>query len=185
VVLSLVATCSLGASASGARSAALHNVGVYVQHSNAAAQPRRSSSTPTALASKSLPGKVQVKVYLESRCPACRRFTTTYLKQVLDAPGVGDIVDLEMVAWGWGNIEIPPSRQELELDPKHPFDVLNHTAQLWRVEDMLQAGQDGELVFKCQHGFDVSIWHPGLTDWLACGGGRHCTHASVAGNNLA
>lgn len=73
----------------------------------------------------------------------------------------GDIIDLEMISWGFGYIEAQPSRKELELNPKHPLDVLNHTSQLWQVVSMLRDGvigdRDGDLIFKCQHGRGVSI----------------------------
>jgi hypothetical protein len=48
--------------------------------------------------------KVLVKLYMESQCPACRRFSTTYLKDIVEAPGMSDIVDLEYVPFGYGKV---------------------------------------------------------------------------------
>lgn len=36
----------------------------------------------------SLPEKIKVRVYMESNCPACKKFTTHYLSKVLAADGV-------------------------------------------------------------------------------------------------
>jgi hypothetical protein len=66
-----------------------------------------------------------------------------------------------MIAWGWGYIEAPPSRQELELNPKHPDDVLNDTSALWQAESLLREGvigyQNDDLIFNCQHGAEVRL----------------------------
>ena len=68
----------------------------------------------------------------KSECPACRKFSTTYVKDMLEAEGVGDIVDFQYVAWGWGVIEALPTQQQLELNPKATAgdNILNHTSQV-------------------------------------------------------
>ena len=67
-----------------------------------------------------------------SECPACRKFSTTYVKDMLEAEGVGEIVDFQFVAWGWGVIEALPTQQQLELNPKATAgdNILNHTSQV-------------------------------------------------------
>ncbi|EKX48049.1 hypothetical protein GUITHDRAFT_106130 [Guillardia theta CCMP2712] len=48
--------------------------------------------------------KVKVRLYMESQCPACKKYSTTYIKQLLETPGVKDIVDFKFVPWGNGKI---------------------------------------------------------------------------------
>jgi hypothetical protein len=62
--------------------------------------PSKRKATPSMVSLDADPGKVQVTIYMESLCPACRKYTTTYLKQVLEAPGVGKIIDLRVVPFG-------------------------------------------------------------------------------------
>ena len=62
--------------------------------------PRKRKAAPGMVSLDADPGKVQVTIYMESLCPACRKYTTTYLKQVLEAPGVGKIIDLRVVPFG-------------------------------------------------------------------------------------
>jgi len=45
------------------------------------------------------PDKILIKMFMESKCPACRQFSTTYVKQILETPGLRDVVDFEYVAW--------------------------------------------------------------------------------------
>ncbi len=51
---------------------------------------------------------------------------------MLEAEGVGDIVDFQFVAWGWGVIEALPTQQQLELNPRATAgdNILNHTSQV-------------------------------------------------------
>ena len=84
------------------------------------------------------PDKIMLKMYMESECPACRKFSTTIVKEVLAAEGLGDVIDFEYVAWGWGAIKTPPTERQLELDPHAGYDVLNHTAQLLPVLQQLK-----------------------------------------------
>eukprot|EP00960_Hanusia_phi_P061874 764962-Hanusia_phi.AAC.4 len=48
--------------------------------------------------------KVKVRLFMESQCPACKKYSTTYIKQLLETPGVKDIVDFKFVPWGNGKI---------------------------------------------------------------------------------
>ena len=64
------------------------------------ARTHRSETKPNMVSLNANPNKVLVTIYMESLCPACRKYTTTYLKQVLEAPGVGKIIDLRVVPFG-------------------------------------------------------------------------------------
>jgi protein-disulfide isomerase len=79
------------------------------------------------------PDKVLVKMYMESKCPACRKFSTTYVKEILNAKGVSDIVDFEFISWGWGVVEAAPTEKQIEINPKASFadNVLNHSQQVF------------------------------------------------------
>ena len=97
--------------------------------------------------------KVALTMYMESECPACRRFSTTIVKQILEAPGVGEIVDFRAVPWGWGKVVEAPTAQQLKANPE-AFNVLNRSAQLLPILSRLGA-RDAEtppLHFECQHG---------------------------------
>ena len=122
------------------------------------------------------PDKVLVKMYMESKCPACRKFSTTYVKEMLEAKGVGDVVDFEYVAWGWGQIESAPTEKQLELNPKADYsnNLLNHTSQLMPILNQYKALKDPKvgmkipnLVYNCQHGFaecEGNAWEACLQD---------------------
>lgn len=43
------------------------------------------------------------------------------MKEILNAQGVGDIVDFKVVPWGWGVIEAAPTEKQLELNPKADY----------------------------------------------------------------
>ena len=45
--------------------------------------------------------KVKLTMFMESKCPGCRHFSTTTLKELLETPGMTDIVDFHAVTWGW------------------------------------------------------------------------------------
>ena len=68
--------------------------------------------------------KITVNMFMESECPACRKFSTHVVKEILDAPGVGDIVDFRPVPWGWGMIIEAPTAKQLKADP-HAINMLN------------------------------------------------------------
>jgi len=97
--------------------------------------------------------KVVLTMFMESECPACRRFSTTIVKQILDAPGVGNIVDFRAVPWGWGTVVEAPTERQLKTDP-HAFNILNRTRQLLPILTRLGAtgAETPPLHFMCQHG---------------------------------
>ena len=97
--------------------------------------------------------KVTVTMYMESECPACRKFSTLVVKEILDAPGVSDIVDFRPVPWGWGVILEAPTEQQLKANP-HAVNVLNRTAQLLPILARLGAenATAPPMNFQCQHG---------------------------------
>jgi hypothetical protein len=91
--------------------------------------------------------KVLVKLYMESQCPACRKFSTTYLKDIVEAPGMSDIMDLEYVPFGYGKV----LRGEGGKD-----NWLNHTSQLLPLLQQMTEPWKPKPEFKimCQHGVD-------------------------------
>ena len=93
--------------------------------------------------------KVLVKLYMESQCPACRRFSTTYLKDIVEAPGMSDIMDLEYVPFGYGKVLRPLRAGEGDLD-----NWLNHTSELLPLLQQMTEPWKPKPVFKvvCQHG---------------------------------
>ena len=120
-------------------------------------------------AGKEPDNKVVLKMYMESECPACRKFSTTYVKEILNAQGVGDVVDFKIVPWGWGVIQESPTEKQLELNPKTDYsdNVLNHTAQLLPVLRSMEnpTAAVPSLLFQCQHGFSevrycFLLFHP-------------------------
>jgi hypothetical protein len=94
--------------------------------------------------------KVLVKLYMESQCPACRRFSTTYLKDIVEAPGMSDILDLEFVPFGNGRV-IDPS-----ADPNSAGFVVNHTSLLLPLLQEMAEPWHPKPAFQivCQHGID-------------------------------
>jgi len=97
--------------------------------------------------------KVVLTMYMESECPACRRFSTTIIKEILAAPGVGEIVDFRAVPWGWGRVIEAPTPQQARNNPE-AFNILNRTAQLLPILERLGAmsAETPPLHFACQHG---------------------------------
>ena len=86
--------------------------------------------------------KVLVKMYMESECPACRRFSETYLKDIVEAPGMTDIMDLEFVPFGHGKILRPITPEDVKEDPtgQLQLNVMNHTSQLLPILKQFAAG---------------------------------------------
>jgi hypothetical protein len=76
----------------------------------------------------------------------------------LDAKGVGDVVDFEFVAWGWGVVEEAPTEKQLEINPKADYkdNVLNHTSQLEPIMKLMlnPKAKVPALMYQCQHGFE-------------------------------
>jgi len=117
------------------------------------------------------PEKILIKMYMESKCPACRKFSTTYVKQILQTPGLSDVVDFEYVAWGWGQIQEAPSEKQLELNPKADYtdNVLNHTSLLEPILKLMENPKKTvpSLMYQCQHGFEEcegNAWESCLQD---------------------
>ena len=69
--------------------------------------------------------KVKVRLYMESQCPACRKFSTTYLKQLMATPEMRNIIDFKFVPWGNGAIQAV-------MAPNSPPILLNTTALISR-----------------------------------------------------
>jgi len=65
--------------------------------------------------------KVKIRLYMESQCPACKKFSTTYLKQLLATQEMRDIIDFKFVPWGNGQIQDVKTQE-----------ILNTTALLTR-----------------------------------------------------
>ena len=120
-------------------------------------QEAAAPAEPAAKGADQKPEKILLKMYMESECPACRKFSTTYLKEILNAQGMGDIVDFKIVPWGWGVIESAPTEKQLELNPKADYsdNVLNETSKLMPILTAIQNrnARVPSLMFQCQHGF--------------------------------
>jgi len=132
----------------GSKRVAIHNV-----KSKLAEKIRSGPPQPTTTPNN----KVVITMYMESECPACRKFSTTLVKEILDAPGVGDIVDFRPIPWGWGSVLEAPTPQDLKQNIT--FNTLNRTTQLLPILARL-GSQDTAgtyaapppLQFRCQHG---------------------------------
>ncbi len=48
--------------------------------------------------------KIKVRLYMESRCPACKRFVSEIAASVVQAPGMTDIMDFKLVPFGNGEV---------------------------------------------------------------------------------
>jgi hypothetical protein len=99
--------------------------------------------------------KVQLSMFMESRCPGCRHWSTTVLKEVLESPGMADIVDFHAVAWGWGTVlEAPTAAQMARNDTSG--NKVNTTGSLLSLLQSLgspDAKAGPPFRFKCQHGW--------------------------------
>jgi len=127
----------------GSKRTAIHNV--LTELAEKVEMPMKELTTPD--------DKVVLTMYMESECPACRRFSTTIVKEILAAPGVGEIVDFRAVAWGWGQVVEAPTQKQLQVDP-HAYNILNRTAQLMPILARLGAlgAETPPIHFECQHG---------------------------------
>jgi hypothetical protein len=61
-------------------------------------------ATPLAQSSENYDKKVKVRLYMESRCPACKRFVSDIAADVVQAPGMNDIMDFKLVPFGNGEV---------------------------------------------------------------------------------
>ena len=102
--------------------------------------------------------KVLVKMYMESECPACRKFATTYLSDIVNAPGMLDIMDIEFIPFGFAKIYRPLTPEELKVDPSgsQQENLLNHTSQLLTMLDKFNQPWEPEPQMRtlCHHGED-------------------------------
>lgn len=73
-------------------------------HEAAIAKKSFKSVTKGSLAQATSSEKVKVRLYMESKCPACKKFTGRYVSQLLEAQGMSNIVDFKFVPWGNGQI---------------------------------------------------------------------------------
>jgi len=123
-------------------------------------------SSPTKGPADKSKEKVLVKLYTESECAECSRYTTTYVKQMLHH--IGSIVDLKVVPFGKAVVSKEPSKKDLELDFKAGYKQLTSLSQ---VETMKKLYEDADhevktkgyvdadkvpipVRFGCRHGFD-------------------------------
>lgn len=89
--------------------------------------------------------KVRVRLYMESKCPACKMFTSQYMNKVLHAEGMSRILDFKFVPWGNGKIT-------------KDGNVVNTTAGMSSILSQLVVdGDEGKnaakgVNFYCQHG---------------------------------
>jgi len=97
----------------------------------------------STLLSKASPDlKIPVRLYMESRCPSCKAFITTYVQQLLQTPGIKDIVDFKLVPWGFAKLERTANGAVVE-DAEH----------LWEASQALSEVEfSSEFNFTCQHG---------------------------------
>ena len=85
-------------------------------------------SSPTKGPADKSKEKVLVKLYTESECAECSRYTTTYVKQMLHH--IGSIVDLKVVPFGKAVVSKEPSKKDLELDFKAGYKQLTSLSQV-------------------------------------------------------
>ena len=99
--------------------------------------------------------KVHVSMYMESRCPGCRHWSTTVLKEVFEAPGMADIVDFHAVAWGWGQVVEAPTAAQMARN-ETAGNRVNTTVSLLSLLQSLGSADTSETApfrFSCQHGW--------------------------------
>ena len=98
--------------------------------------------------------KVKLTMFMESKCPGCRHFSTTTLKELLDTPGMTDIVDFHAVTWGWANVNEAPTPAQLARNDT-AGNIVNTTEPLLSLLQKLgsMGGQAPAFRFQCQHGF--------------------------------
>lgn len=86
--------------------------------------------------------KVEVRLYMESKCPACKAYSTHFIKKLLETPTVKDFVDFKFVPWGNGVIK------------NKAGETINTTKTLTAA--VAKANDDADylqnLTFYCQHG---------------------------------
>ena len=100
--------------------------------------------------------KVKVTMFMESRCPGCRHFSLTTLKELLQTPGMDKIVDFHAVSWGWARVLTPPTPEQIQKNDTHG-NIVNETLPLLSllraVSDPFNKEKTPPFSFTCQHGF--------------------------------
>ena len=129
----------------------VHNVKTMLAYTGLQqeAQQKVSVQNPSA-------DKVKVTMFMESECPGCRWYSTTFLKEVLETPGMDDIVDFHAVSWGFAKVvEAPTPSQEARNETQGSF--INTTLSLLSLARSLSDPFTNQEVpafrFGCQHGF--------------------------------
>jgi hypothetical protein len=60
----------------------------HIEQRNTDSNVVHSARHAGSLAGHSTPQKVKVRLYMESKCPACKKYTSNYVSKILEAEGV-------------------------------------------------------------------------------------------------
>ena len=99
--------------------------------------------------------KIQLRMFMESKCPGCRHFSTTVLKELLETPGFTDIVEFQAVPWGWGRVVEAPSASQMAKNDTGGNQINTTVALLSLLQGLGSIEQEtNPFQMVCQHGFE-------------------------------
>jgi len=94
---------------------------------------------------------------MESQCPACKKFSTTYLKQLLATQEMRDIVDFKFVPWGNAIIQDARSKEVLNTTALLSRTLHQYTELASKIEQNNNENPVQKLLGKLENGI-TSAW---------------------------
>lgn len=99
--------------------------------------------------------KIELRMFMESKCPGCRHFSTTYLKELMGTPGFTDIVSFQAVPWGWGTVVEAPTAAQIKNNETKGNKVNSTVALLSLLQGLGSLEQQTPpFSMACQHGWE-------------------------------